>query len=661
MSDIMNRRQQAFVLWRPARTVPAPRLRIVELVEGNPPTESLILDDPLVQSVTHPDLWELPLAQLSAPLTEGRPYHYWFIVDNDRPGAGGGPIRSTDPFARVIDYRLGDGRPGGVIKLQEGRLVDCDPDGDVGVPARSQNLLALAPNNRLVVYELPSSWTRTGDAGRVERDVGTFRDVLALLDPAEPGGNFSDVPEVSSRAHLIELGVNAIELLPPADSPFKREWGYGTGNYCAGDWDLGFPGGNRSPTTEQDLRGLVATMHGLGIRFFADMVLAFSHTSYREINFGDFYIIPRNEPDNPDSYQSSRNNEFREDFGGHCWRYIAPRDSYDPVSGQRRALTPAQSYLLAHLLRWMTELGVNGIRLDSINNIANWDFVEAFRNEARRTWHAQHAGAAPDAADARFLVVGEELSVPLDLVPGRLDSLWNDHFRPRVRAAIRGRPLGDKSFEQTVDEMVDCRRLGFRDGARAVNYITSHDVEGFEKERLFLFLQLNGIAFKEERVKLAFVCLLTAVGIPMILAGEEFADEHDRTLTHPDKQQDPLNFSRMKDPWRRRVFEYVGRLVRFRQSATALSVNDTRFIHSDFTGGRRILAWVRGNPAQHDPVVVVANFSDIRPEGVEYRVPNWPFVPGRTWREISQDRQVPDDWVAREPLFPWEAKIYTVN
>ena len=29
------------------------------------------------------------------------------------------------------------------------------------------------------------------------------------------------------------------------------------------------------------------------------------------------------------------------------------------------------------------------------------------------------------------------------------------------------------------------------------------------------------------RVKLAFCCLLTSVGIPMILAGDEFADEND--------------------------------------------------------------------------------------------------------------------------------------
>jgi hypothetical protein len=38
------------------------------------------------------------------------------------------------------------------------------------------------------------------------------------------------------------------------------------------------------------------------------------------------------------------------------------------------------------------------------------------------------------------------------------------------------------------------------------------------------WLEANGVYFKEERTKLAFVCLLTAVGIPMIFAGEEFCD-----------------------------------------------------------------------------------------------------------------------------------------
>jgi pullulanase/glycogen debranching enzyme len=97
------------------------------------------------------------------------------------------------------------------------------------------------------------------------------------------------------------------------------------------------------------------------------------------------------------------------------------------------------------------------------------------------------------------------------------------------------------------------------------------------------------------RIKLGFACQLTAVGIPMILAGEEFGDQHDLfdsrgNVTHQGgKQVDPVNFSRFDDPDRRDLFEYVGRLVHLRTSHRALSVNDTSFIHVDFDAGKRCL------------------------------------------------------------------------
>ncbi len=657
MTDIMRRRAAGFVLWRPARTDPAPAVRVATFAPGNPPSESLVLERSLSRVAGFADLWELPIAGL--PLVAGTVYVYWFLITNDRPGEPRELVRVTDPFARVVDYRLGT-PPAGLIKLDNGRLVDCDPDGRVGVTAVSPNVGALPTNNQLVMYELPSSWTRGATESGVERDVGTFRDVLALLTPAEPGGNFGDVAEVASRAHLLELGVNAIELLPPADSPFNREWGYGTGNYFAGDYDLGFPDGNAAPTTEQDLRRLVARMHELGIRFFADVVMAFGYTSYRELAFNDFYIDPNAEPNNPDSYQSSRDGERRDGFGGTLWRYLREVDGYDPVDGVQQPLVPARRFLLAHLQRWVEELGVDGLRLDSVNNIGNWDFVGEFRAAARAAYRALHAGQA--GVDSRFLVVGEELAVPLGLVTtGRLDALWNETYKRRLRAVVRGQALGGESFEETLQRLIDCRRVGFSDGAEVVNYITSHDVEGFENERLFRFLQNNGVGIKLERFKLAFACLFVSVGTPMILAGEEFADEHDRSVENPHKQQDPLNFARVAEPWRRELFDYVARLVRFRIAARALGVNDTTFIHADFSDGRRILAWVRGVPGREDPVVVVANSSGATPPGDEYRVPGWPSTPaGRRWREVSQARDVPDDWIGREPLFPWEAKIYTL-
>ena len=64
-------------------------------------------------------------------------------------------------------------------------------------------------------------------------------------------------------------------------------------------------------------------------------------------------------------------------------------------------------------------------------------------------------------------------------------------------------------------------------------------------------------------------------------------------------------------------------------------------------------------------MVVVANFSDWgtgdpASPAAEYRVRNWPATPpGRRWREVTQARAVPPEWVGREPLYPWEAKVYT--
>jgi pullulanase len=258
--------------------------------------------------------------------------------------------------------------------------------------------------------------------------------------------------------------------------------------------------------------------------------------------------------------------------------------------------------------------------------------------------------------------------VPIDLVrQQRLDGLWNEEFKRMVRSAILGQnDQKEPSFEWTVRKLIDCRLLGFADGAQAINYVTSHDVEGFRNERLFNFLNNNGVWETERRIKLAFVCLMTAVGIPMIFAGEEFADEHDLAVIHPQKQIDPVNFDRLQEPWRRRVFDYVARLAHFRTRSAALAVNDTDFIHVDFEEGKRVLVWKRGRPGADDPVVVVANFSDFettRPfdPASEYRVPNWPASPAdRRWREITQDREVPPEWAGREPIFPWEAKVYAL-
>jgi pullulanase len=105
-----------------------------------------------------------------------------------------------------------------------------------------------------------------------------------------------------------------------------------------------------------------------------------------------------------------------------------------------------------------------------------------------------------------------------------------------------------------------------------------------------------------------------------------------------DLDDHPVKFSRLTEtgdpdqPRRRRIFDYVARLVKvFAPRRRALAVNETDFIHADFTEGKRVLVWKSGGPS-HDPVAVVANFSNFvtanaGTPNAEYRVPNWPVVP----------------------------------
>ncbi|WP_448639251.1 hypothetical protein [Geodermatophilus sp. URMC 63] len=682
-AHVLTLRRTEFVLWRPARTDPVPLLVIGRLQPGAPVTLVGERSVPLAPSPHGADLWTVPAARCG--LEDGQVWHYWFEVTDAHPGRSGQRVRVTDPWATTVDWRLrapqppgpgytaADRYPASVVRWRDGVLEPCDAGGEYGelddVPPAS-----LPPNNRIVLYELPTAWSAGSGAGRYERGVGTFRDVAALVDRAAGGADFAALDVTApGRSYLVdELGVNALELLPPADSAYVRTWGYGTTDFAAPDSELGSPLDSSHPTPNRDLRALVATLHRHGVRFFVDSVTAFARDHpYLAAATEDFFVLDpaTADPADPDRYDSRGG--LRNGYGSTLFRFAARPEGSDPVTGEHGPLSPASGLLRTALARWMTDLGVDGIRLDSIENVANWDFVGAYRDLARSLF-LQRCGAAPGdpEAEARFLVVGEELTEPLALLTQhRLDGLWHEGFKRCARAAVLGQDVDGLGFAETVRRMVDCRASGYGDLSQAVLYLTSHDVEGLRNERLYDFLRANGVVDCEKRVELAFACLLTAVGVPQILAGDEFADQHD--LVDPSghvteasgKQVDPVNWSRLEEDWRRRVQRYVARLVRLRTTSDALAVNDVELLHVDLDG-KRVVVWRRGRPGADEQVVVVANFSDYTtPPGpsAEYVVPTWPATPpGRRWREVPQERDVPPEWAGREPLFSWEAKVYAL-
>jgi pullulanase len=175
--DLLQRKRIRFVLWRPGITNPPPALVIGTFRAGNPPSFQLLNRFDLAPSPVSADLWEVAAA--ACGLVDNRVYHYWFEVTNANPKTPSpARILCTDPTAPTVDWRLrapllpppfidDDRGPAAVVKWRDDELVPCDPGGDEPGWENDPRLDGLPANNRLVIYELPTRWSRIETEGSV--------------------------------------------------------------------------------------------------------------------------------------------------------------------------------------------------------------------------------------------------------------------------------------------------------------------------------------------------------------------------------------------------------------------------------------------------------------------------------------------------------------
>ncbi|MFW6317346.1 MAG: alpha-amylase family glycosyl hydrolase [Halorubrum sp.] len=596
--------------------------------------------------------YELDLTGLD--LADGR-YEYEFVVERGE----GEPIVTSDPFAEDLTRFRG---VRGAFRIRDGERYrpsfswnDELPEG--GLPG----------NHELVLYELPLRWAAPATSGN-RRDVadGDLQDLLTdHLDA------------------LADLGVNAIELLPIMDSPDERGWGYGTRFFFAPDDDLGGP---------IDAKFLIKECHRRGIRVFLDVVV--NHATgcpLEQLADGWFFLHPDEQPD-------------RSDWGGRRFDFEATLDDY----------SPAQEFLCRMGEYWVEEYRVDGFRLDEFKGADHWRFVQRFRDRTR---------AANDAlpGDRPFLVVAEDSHGRAQIVrdhednpDGRsvVDAMWNFGFQDEARRVLRDGieldedgPARSERFralianDRTYDERTGEFEAGFDDLSQAVNYVTSHDVGAAGDQRLMNFLfgaavaerglgdgsvenvryLIDGLVTDGEgvridahtealdRVRGAFAILLTSVGIPMLLAGEEFAEIHD--LDYEDwqrKMEDPVDWSRREYPGHDALHGAVRDLIHLRTSTAALQRNEVEFLHvhpdTDEHDGPSVVAYCRsgGEPVGNDgQVVVVANLG---PESFEaFEVP-WAWGAEATERGAplrgGDFDPSPDEELARLDLAPHQVRVF---
>ncbi|WP_042444212.1 malto-oligosyltrehalose trehalohydrolase [Azospirillum sp. B510] len=342
------------------------------------------------------------------------------------------------------------------------------------------------------------AWTDAAWTGRpwhetvlYELHVGSFT----------PEGTF--LSAIDRLDHLVELGVTAIELMPVADFPGTRNWGYDGVLPFAPDSAYGRP---------EDLKTLVQEAHARGLMVFLDVV--YNH-------FG------------PEG-------NYLHAFAGSFFtdRHKTPWGAAINVDGKRSG--PVRDFLVHNALYWLEEFHLDGLRLDAVHAIIDDSGRHVLEELAERVHgHFQnrrhvHLVLENDANQARFLARHHEGD------PRWHTAQWNDDLHHCLHSAATGEDGG-----YYVDYAHDPAKWGralaegfafqgdpsaFRDGelrgepsahlppTAFVTFLQNHDQIG---NRAF-GERISHIA-KAEAVRAATILSLLGPGIPMLFMGEEWA------------------------------------------------------------------------------------------------------------------------------------------
>jgi maltooligosyltrehalose trehalohydrolase len=329
-----------------------------------------------------------------------------------------------------------------------------------------------APLETLVVYEL---------------HVGAF----------SPAGTFAGAAE--KLPALVELGVTAIELMPLADFPGARNWGYDGVSLFAPARCYGRP---------DELRRLVDQAHRLGLGVLLDVV--YNH-------FG---------PDG--AYWGLFSPHYFSQVHETPWGAALNLDG--PASG------PVRDFFVENAVRWLQEYHLDGLRLDA---------THALVDEGPRHFLAELQARVRAALPRPVLLIAEDHRNLAAMVRPEaeggwgLDAVWADDFHHGLRRCLAGDHEGYyRDFSGTVADLASTLRDGwFFKGQRSEHFggPRGTDPSGLEPRRFVFFLQNHdqvGNRALGERLhhqvdpavyRAAIVLLLCAPETPLVFMGQEWA------------------------------------------------------------------------------------------------------------------------------------------
>jgi malto-oligosyltrehalose trehalohydrolase len=333
----------------------------------------------------------------------------------------------------------------------------------------------------MVVDPAAYRWRNQGWRGRPWRE--------AVLYEVHPGiaGGFAGLQKLLPQ--LAALGITAVELMPIADFPGGRNWGYDGVLPFAPDAAYGSP---------DELKALIDRAHDLGLMMFQDVV--YNH-------FG------------PEGNH----------LGAYASGFFQP-ETHTPWGAAIDFRNPVvRRFFIENALYWLQEYRFDGLRFDAVHAIFERDWLIELAETVRSTIDANrhvHLVLENDNNDAGLLEAG-------------FTAQWNDDAHHAAHVLITGESEGYYSdyAEDPASAMARCLAEGFafqgdasayREGERRgspsahlppasfVFFLQNHDQVGNRA----LGERLAAIA-DPAALRVGVALLLLAPQIPLIFMGEE--------------------------------------------------------------------------------------------------------------------------------------------
>lgn len=330
---------------------------------------------------------------------------------------------------------------------------------------------------------------RLRDCVIYELHVGTFT----------PEGTFDAV--IPHLNDLRELGVNMIELMPVAQFPGSRNWGYDGVYPFAVQNSYGGP---------FELKRLVNKCHQNGIGVILDVV--YNHLGpegnyLRE--FGPYFTA-----------------QYRTPWG-------------DAINFDHAYSDEVRRYFIENALQWTEEFHIDALRLDA---------VHAIYDMSARHFLAELADAVHEAADRkgrRVAVISEsDLGDPKIVTARELggfghDAQWSDDLHHAIHALVTGESAGYYADFGMIEHLVRAYRYGFTyTGQYSVHRRRRHGAMPHElpPERFVVCIQNHdqignrmlgeriGTLIGFEKLKTATAAMILSPFVPLLFMGQDYGD-----------------------------------------------------------------------------------------------------------------------------------------